>query len=86
MALKRLTEKIILKIMTTRSLIAKIRSKNALTTKNLLAESLVIKGPWLKISPTERTTVNSLAIKILRIKRSTAKKTNSEKYDCKQLL
>ena len=76
MVLKSLTEKILLKIMTTSSLIAKIRSKNALITK----------GPATKFSPTERTTANSLAIKSLTIKRPTAKKTNSEKQDCKQLL
>ena len=59
MALKSLTEKFLLKIITTRSLITKIRSKNALITKNLTAESLMIKDPATKISPTERTTAKS---------------------------
>ena len=68
MALKSLTEKILIKIMTTRSLIAKIRSKF------LTAESLMIKGPATKTSPTERTTANSLAIKFLKIKRPTVEK------------
>ena len=61
--MKSQTEKILLKIMTTRILIAKIRSKNALITKILTAENLMIKGSVTKISHTERTTANSLAMK-----------------------
>ena len=57
MALKSLTEEILLKNMKTRSLIAKIRSSNALFTKILIAESLMIKSPATKNSPTEMTTM-----------------------------
>ena len=86
MALKSRTEKILLKIMTKRSLIAKIRSKNALITKTFTAENRMVKGPATKISRIERTTANSLEIKTLTIKRRRQKKTNSEKYDRKQYL
>ena len=49
--------------MTTRSLITKIRTNNALITRISTAESFMIEDPATKISPTERTTVSSLTIK-----------------------
>ena len=45
----------------------------------------MIKGPATKISPTERTTANNHAIKSFTINAG-RKKTNSEKFECKQLL
>ena len=78
MALKSPTGKILLKIMTTRSLIANIRSKNALIPKMVTAENLMMKGPAIKISLTERTTANNLAIKNLTIKRPTQKKLTAK--------